>query len=177
MNKKGFTLIELLVVVSIIGVLTALVMVNFNSARARARDVQRKSDLDQVKKALRMYYNDYDGYPEASEGQIVACEGDETFAWGSQFACGDMVYMKTLPKDPDPDANYTYEEGATDQDFLLRAALENKSDSDLCESQVHCGTAENEEACDWDLGWYVVCADRSEERRVGKECRSRWSPY
>ena len=23
----------------------------------------------------------------------------------------------------------------------------------------------------------VVCANRSEERRVGKECRSRWSPY
>ena len=23
----------------------------------------------------------------------------------------------------------------------------------------------------------VVCEDRSEERRVGKECRSRWSPY
>ena len=21
------------------------------------------------------------------------------------------------------------------------------------------------------------CTDRSEERRVGKECRSRWSPY
>ena len=31
-------------------------------------------------------------------------------------------------------------------------------------------------------GWYrpsgTVCpAQRSEERRVGKECRSRWSPY
>ena len=23
----------------------------------------------------------------------------------------------------------------------------------------------------------VATADRSEERRVGKECRSRWSPY
>ena len=23
----------------------------------------------------------------------------------------------------------------------------------------------------------VVCPSRSEERRVGKECRSRWSPY
>ena len=22
-----------------------------------------------------------------------------------------------------------------------------------------------------------ACPDRSEERRVGKECRSRWSPY
>ena len=24
---------------------------------------------------------------------------------------------------------------------------------------------------------YVAHLDRSEERRVGKECRSRWSPY
>jgi len=36
----------------------------------------------------------------------------------------------------------------------------------------------------WDLGCYEVSlaaadgvAERSEERRVGKECRSRWSPY
>ncbi|HUV43041.1 MAG TPA: type II secretion system protein [Patescibacteria group bacterium] len=158
MNKKGFTLIELLVVVSIIGVLAALVMVNFNSARARARDVQRKSDLDQVKKALRLYYNDYDGYPEASGDQIVACEGTEskTFDWGSQFACGDMVYMKTLPEDPDPDASYSYAQ-ATEQDFLLWADLENKSDSDICESQIHCGIFENEEDCDETQ--YVVCAD------------------
>ena len=27
---------------------------------------------------------------------------------------------------------------------------------------------------DWG-GWEIT--DRSEERRVGKECRSRWSPY
>ena len=32
-------------------------------------------------------------------------------------------------------------------------------------------------------GWYYYkenydkCMSRSEERRVGKECRSRWSPY
>ena len=26
-------------------------------------------------------------------------------------------------------------------------------------------------------GWDYVYVDRSEERRVGKECRSRWSPY
>ena len=25
--------------------------------------------------------------------------------------------------------------------------------------------------------WYDYNDDRSEERRVGKECRSRWSPY
>ena len=27
------------------------------------------------------------------------------------------------------------------------------------------------------VSWYVVMGIRSEERRVGKECRSRWSPY
>ena len=25
--------------------------------------------------------------------------------------------------------------------------------------------------------WVLAHPDRSEERRVGKECRSRWSPY
>ena len=27
------------------------------------------------------------------------------------------------------------------------------------------------------VGQKVIVKDRSEERRVGKECRSRWSPY
>ena len=29
----------------------------------------------------------------------------------------------------------------------------------------------------WDLNGKSDCYTRSEERRVGKECRSRWSPY
>ena len=28
-----------------------------------------------------------------------------------------------------------------------------------------------------EIGWEEKELDRSEERRVGKECRSRWSPY
>src|SRR5215831_17658127 len=30
---------------------------------------------------------------------------------------------------------------------------------------------------EWDFERQRLAADRSEERRVGKECRSRWSPY
>src|SRR5256886_15576801 len=30
---------------------------------------------------------------------------------------------------------------------------------------------------DWYAGRYMSLRTRSEERRVGKECRSRWSPY
>ena len=33
------------------------------------------------------------------------------------------------------------------------------------------------EGWNFHIGGYQVCQKRSEERRVGKECRSRWSPY
>lgn len=56
-NKKGFTLIELLVVIAIIGILAAVVMVSLNSARGKARDAQRKSDVVNISLALEMYYD------------------------------------------------------------------------------------------------------------------------
>jgi len=144
----GFTLIELLVVISIIGVLAALIMVNFNAARERARDVQRKSDLDQIKKALRMYYNDNNSYPATG-----------SLSWGSIFqsADGNMVYMRVLPHDPswkedgDPDYNYTQTEGG--QDFCLWTTLENKSDGDIAKSKSRCS------GCSVGTYDYVVCAD------------------
>lgn len=147
MRKKGFTLIELLVVISVIGLLAALIMVNFNAARERARDVQRKSDLDQTKKALRMYYNDNNLYPV--NGSLV---------WGSPFqsADGNMVYMRLLPQDPANQGaapTYQYTQTNEGQDFCLWATLENKSDTDIANSQTRCST------CDVDEEDYVVCAD------------------
>src|SRR3712207_8643876 len=40
------------------------------------------------------------------------------------------------------------------------------------------GSIETSKAMDVEVrGKHAYVADRSEERRVGKECRSRWSPY
>lgn len=52
MNKKGFTLIELLVVIAIIGLLSTLAVVSLSSARAKARDAQRLSDVKQLSALL-----------------------------------------------------------------------------------------------------------------------------
>lgn len=65
-NKNGFTLVELLVVISIIGVLSAILTANFMGMRERARDAQKIQNLNSIKNALRMYYNDNQSYPSGS---------------------------------------------------------------------------------------------------------------
>ena len=147
-NKtRGFTLIELLVVISIIGVLAGLIMVNFNSARERTRDTQRKSDLAQVKRALLLYHNDNNAYPTAIE-----------LVWGAQFGSGTMVYMKRVPEDPGG-GGYHYRPHLTDpNDYCLWATLENSSDASAAESQSLCGTT----GCSGIIPGtndYMVCAD------------------
>lgn len=75
-NKKknfGFSLIELLVVISIIGVLTTVLVMNFVGSRERARDVQKIQNLNSLKNALRMYYNDNQSYP-ISTGSVGPLE-------------------------------------------------------------------------------------------------------
>ncbi len=62
-QNSGFTLIELLVVISVIAVLSAVLMANFMSARERAKDSQKIGDLNEIKSALRLYYNDKQKYP------------------------------------------------------------------------------------------------------------------
>ena len=44
-RNKGFTLLELLVVISLIGLLTAIGVVNFQATNQRARDGKRQAEL------------------------------------------------------------------------------------------------------------------------------------
>jgi prepilin-type N-terminal cleavage/methylation domain-containing protein len=55
-SKGGFTLIELLVVIAIISLLSSVVFASLNSARAKARDAKRVSDLQQIRYALELLY-------------------------------------------------------------------------------------------------------------------------
>jgi type IV pilus assembly protein PilA len=64
LKQRGFTLIELLVVIAIIGILSAVVLVSLNSARAKSRDARRLSDVRQIMTAMEIYYNDNGAYPD-----------------------------------------------------------------------------------------------------------------
>lgn len=54
-SSNGFTLIELLVVISIISVLSGVVLQSINSTRAKSRDAQRLTEIDQINKALELF--------------------------------------------------------------------------------------------------------------------------
>jgi len=63
LKTSGFTLIELLVVIAIIGILSSVVLSSLNSARAKARDAKRLSDMHQMQVALELYHNSFGVYP------------------------------------------------------------------------------------------------------------------
>lgn len=144
-SEKGFTLIELLVVITVIGILAGLIVTNFSSARERARDTKRKSDLRTLKTALRLYYNDYQRYPNASGGQIQGCgaNGTSTCPWGSGFSAGTTEYLKSLPRDPLNASPYvyTYTVDAGNDGFIITARLENVSDTDDTATHTRCNVS------------------------------------
>lgn len=61
--KQGFTIIELLIVIAIIAILALLVLNNFQGAQAKARDSQRRTDINNIHGKLEEYYNEKGGYP------------------------------------------------------------------------------------------------------------------
>lgn len=115
MNKRGFTLIELLVVIAIIGLLSTLAVVALGSARQRARDAQRLSDLKQVQTALELYYTDSNAYPVAGAAVTLGSGAYACLnASGWQAIGCANPYMGKVPRDPGSGTyQYTSANGTT----------------------------------------------------------------
>lgn len=127
MKQKGFTLIELLVTMGIIAVLTGLSIFNFNQSRVRARDVQRKSDMGQLMKALELYKNDNINYPlESADFQQLLLNGG---------------YIKEAFNDPKGATDWTaynYKNITDNKNYAIMACLENKADTARTIDTIKC---------------------------------------
>lgn len=106
-KNKGFTLIELLVVIAIIGLLSSIVLASLSSARGKARDSRRLSDMRQIQIALDMYYFDKNQYPPPISSNGSWENSDED---GGDFIdyLKDYGYMPTVPVDPNNSGSNIY---------------------------------------------------------------------
>jgi len=168
--SKGFTLIELLVVIAIMAVLMAVVLPNYLGARERAQDAKLKGEMNQLKSALRMYYNDYQRYPApiiGPQGQwtFLGCGTDGAhvcgisesdvctnfwFASGGADGCSS-IYMKKVPAGGS--GGLKYYQTNSDNFAVCIDGLKNASDPDALTSRTQCAGYEFGSLA------YCVCSD------------------
>ena len=81
-DRRGFTLIELMIVVSIIGILAAIAVPNYQWSVIKTKEAVLREDLYNFRNTIDQFYADQGKYP-ATLTELV-----------------DKGYMRGLPKDP-----------------------------------------------------------------------------
>jgi prepilin-type N-terminal cleavage/methylation domain-containing protein len=72
--SRGFTLIELLVVIAIIGILSSVVLVSLNTARAKGKDARIQGEVAQIRTSLESEFtgSKYPTLGSTADGSSVA---------------------------------------------------------------------------------------------------------
>ncbi len=153
-KKSGFTLMELLIIIGLISIIAVVALVFLNPLQQinKAKDIQRKRDLDILKKSFEDYYNDKSCYPEPNE---VCYNAKSQYAPSEAITCNICgnnpsspsfsPYLEKLPCDPDsPKKEYLYQVDSLicPQWFRVYSELNNKSDQAINEldcSAESCG--------------------------------------
>ena len=117
------TLIELLVVFAIIGLLSTVAILALGSARQKARDSARLSDLGLIRTGLERYFGDNNMYPIASNAILGSGNFSCLNNSGWQTAGCANPYAVHIPRDPGT-ASYLYTAVSPGTSYLITATLE-----------------------------------------------------
>ncbi len=122
---SAFTLVELLIVIVIISFLVLQAWLNVPGILAKARDAERKSDLDSLSKYLEDYNDSSGGFPS----DLPNC--------GESLTSGSATYISDTPCDPQEKTDYVYMSDSTG--FRLYTNLENRQDSSIWKVKCYFG--------------------------------------
>lgn len=120
----GFTLLEVLVVIAVFMILASIILSSMATAKARARDVRRKEDLNEIRKALELYQSDNQEFPGISgtPNCLSGCNSTEVQPWIPGLT---SEYIPTVPLGLSNSATSRYRYQTTiDGTFELDASVE-----------------------------------------------------
>jgi len=166
-SKSGFTLIELLIVIVIIGILATIGIYMSIGKVAQSRDAVRKSDLNQIKKALEFAKSECKTgvwYPlkAATAATPKTKYDDATLGLAIYLSDPDLKHLKSPLYDPKNNATYYYGYSVNvtgsgqystlvcpdvdtapnivsgSKDYRLTVTLEKTNDPDIAKSKAKC---------------------------------------
>ncbi len=139
-REKGFTLIELLVVIAIVSLIASVVLAGMGTARAKARDARRISDIKAVVNALELYRADNNGAYPATPTAGTACSDGTAAPYNCIGNVTELVtgrYLPSLPADPSwpgTGSNYRYGSNSTGYQIIIRT--QNINPTSWCRPQI-----------------------------------------
>jgi Tfp pilus assembly protein PilE len=135
-KNKGLFL-EILIIAVFVAILGFITYKQFALAQAKSRDLQRRSDLNEFSKVIKLYFADYGELPS---NKLI------NGLWGKNFIDNGYVYANSVPKEKRGNKEYCYEIGSDGVSFKMFADFENKNDGDckkdgeLCNGIKYCYT-------------------------------------
>lgn len=113
MLRKGFTLIEMIIIIVIIGILAAVFIPKLQGTQSRARDTQRKVDINTIANALLIYKEENGKYISSFINHQYLLQ--DPYSCGSDDKCGHLnifninrtyewadLPLSSIPTDPLP---------------------------------------------------------------------------
>ena len=143
-RQAGLTLIEMITVIAIIIILILIGWMAWRNQFNKAKDANRKDDLQRLSIAFEEYFTDHDCYPPADI--LSNCGGNEL-----------SPYLNSIPCDPLSNTKYCYipddtPPGTCPRYYRLLSSLDNTTDPIITKLQCHgpeyCGY---ETECDADV--------------------------